>query len=76
MATTVFWNGRADRGLETPATGYSSASQTSLGGKKYYESVSVVCLSLLLPKLGFPEATAVSLFSEAPAPLSQSSKRC
>lgn len=75
MATTVFRNGRTERGLEIPATGYSSAIPTYLGAKTQ-EPVSVVCLSLLFPKLGYPEATTVSLFSEEPAPLSKRSKRC
>lgn len=34
MATAVFRNGRADRGLEIPAAGCSSAIHTFLGGKK------------------------------------------
>lgn len=69
MATTVFRNGRAGRGLETPATGHSTAAQTYLGGKKkYYEPVSAAGWSLLLPEPGFPEAVAVGSFLEA-APL-------
>lgn len=59
MATAVFRNGRADRGLEIPATGCSSAIHTDLGGKKY-EFGSVV--GLLFPKLRFPEAATVMLW--------------
>lgn len=52
--------------------GYSAAIQTDLGGKKYDELVSVVCLNLLFPKLGFPEEPSSSLKNQ---PLSLQEKQ-
>lgn len=45
MATAVFRNGRADRGLEIPATGCSSAIHTYLGGKNRSLAQLLACCS-------------------------------